>query len=46
MGRISRRDLMRMAVAVAVAVQDNCLARNVEVAKVQRILRKQEAYLG
>jgi hypothetical protein len=33
-------------VAAAVAVADKCLARQVEVAKVQRILRKQEAYLG
>jgi len=33
-------------VAAAVAVQDSCLPRNVEVAKVQKILRDQEAYLG
>ncbi|MCY2988592.1 MAG: FAD-dependent oxidoreductase [Planctomycetota bacterium] len=33
-------------VAAAVAVQDNCLPREVEVAKVQKILRQQEAYLG
>jgi FAD dependent oxidoreductase len=33
-------------VAAAVAVQDGCLPRNVEVAKVQKILRGQEAYLG
>ena len=33
-------------VAAAVAVHDGCLPRNVEVAKVQKILRDQEAYLG
>ena len=33
-------------VAAAVAVQDGCLPRKVEVAKVQKILREQEAYLG
>jgi len=33
-------------VAAAVAVQDGCRPRDVEVAKVQRILRGQEAYLG
>ena len=33
-------------VAAAVAVQDACLPRDVEVAKVQKILRQQEAYLG
>ncbi|MEJ2701045.1 MAG: FAD-dependent oxidoreductase [Sedimentisphaerales bacterium] len=33
-------------VAAAVAVRDGCRPRDVEVAKVQRILRDQEAYLG
>jgi hypothetical protein len=33
-------------VAAAVAVQDGCLPRHVEVAKVQKILRDQEAFLG
>ncbi len=33
-------------VAAAVAVQDGCLPRQVDVAKVQKILRQQEAYLG
>jgi hypothetical protein len=33
-------------VAAAVAVRDGCHPRDVEVAKVQRILRDQEAYLG
>lgn len=33
-------------VAAAVAVQDRCRPRDVEVAKVQKILRQQEAYLG
>ncbi len=32
--------------AAAAAVQDNCRPRNVDVAKVQKILRQQEAYLG
>lgn len=32
--------------AAAVAVQDNCRPRDVDVAKVQKILRQQEAYLG
>jgi ribulose 1,5-bisphosphate synthetase/thiazole synthase len=33
-------------VAAAVAVQDGCCPREVDVAKVQTILRQQEAYLG
>jgi ribulose 1,5-bisphosphate synthetase/thiazole synthase len=33
-------------VAASVAVQDGCLPRHVDVAKVQKILRDQEAYLG
>jgi len=33
-------------VAGAVAVQDHCRPRDVDIAKVQRILRQQEAYLG
>ena len=33
-------------VAAAVAVQDACQPRQVDVAKVQRILRQQQAYLG
>jgi hypothetical protein len=33
-------------VAAAVAVEDSCRPRDVEVAKVQRILKQQEAYLG
>jgi hypothetical protein len=33
-------------VAAAVAVQDSCHPRDVEIAKVQKILRQQEAYLG
>jgi ribulose 1,5-bisphosphate synthetase/thiazole synthase len=33
-------------VAAAVAIRDSCRPRDVEVAKVQRILREQEAYLG
>ncbi len=33
-------------VAAAVAVKDGCRPRDVEVAKVQKILREQEAYLG
>jgi hypothetical protein len=33
-------------VAAAVAVQDGCLVRDVEVPKVQKLLREQEAYLG
>jgi hypothetical protein len=33
-------------VAAAIAVQDRCIPRDVEVAKVQRILKQQEAYLG
>lgn len=32
--------------AAAVAVQDGCRPRDVEVAKVQKLLRQQEAYLG
>jgi hypothetical protein len=33
-------------IAAAVAVQNKCLPRDVEVAQVQKILRQQEAYLG
>ena len=33
-------------VAAAVAAQDGCLVREVEVPKVQKLLRQQEAYLG
>ncbi len=33
-------------VAAAVAVQDHCRPRDVDIAKVQKILRQQEAYLG
>ncbi len=33
-------------VAAAVAVQDKCRPREVEIGKVQKILREQEAYLG
>jgi hypothetical protein len=33
-------------VAAAVSVQDSCRPRDVEVARVQKILREQEAYLG
>jgi ribulose 1,5-bisphosphate synthetase/thiazole synthase len=33
-------------VAAAVAVKDHCAPRNIEVPKVQKILREQEAYLG
>ncbi|HPC93438.1 MAG TPA: FAD-dependent oxidoreductase [Sedimentisphaerales bacterium] len=33
-------------VAAAVAVKDNCRPRDVDIAKVQKILRQQEAYLG
>jgi flavin-dependent dehydrogenase len=33
-------------VAAAVAVQDDCRPRDVDVTKVQRVLRQQEAYLG
>jgi hypothetical protein len=33
-------------VAAAVAVQDGCAPRHVEVPKVQEILKQQEAYLG
>ena len=33
-------------VAAAVAVQDKCRPRDVDVAKVQKILKQQEAYLG
>jgi transcriptional regulator of NAD metabolism len=33
-------------VAAAVAVQDGCRVRDVEVPKVQKILKQQEAYLG
>ena len=33
-------------VAAAIAVQDRCCPRNVDVAKVQKILKLQEAYLG
>ncbi len=33
-------------VAAAVAAQDGCLARAVEIPKVQKILKEQEAYLG
>lgn len=33
-------------VAAAVAVGDKCLPREVDVAKVQKVLRQQEAYLG
>jgi hypothetical protein len=33
-------------VAGAVAAQDGCRPRDVEVAKVQKILKQQEAYLG
>jgi hypothetical protein len=33
-------------VAAAVAVQDGCRPREIDVAKVQKILRQQEAYLG
>jgi hypothetical protein len=33
-------------VAAAVAVQDDCRPRDVEVPKVQKILKQQEAYLG
>jgi ribulose 1,5-bisphosphate synthetase/thiazole synthase len=33
-------------VAAAVAVEDKCLPREVDVAKVQKVLRQQDAYLG
>ncbi|HNY77893.1 MAG: FAD-dependent oxidoreductase [Sedimentisphaerales bacterium] len=33
-------------VAAAVAVRDNCRPRDVDIAKVQKVLRQQEAYLG
>jgi hypothetical protein len=33
-------------VAAAVAAMDGCRPRDVEISKVQRILRQQEAYLG
>jgi hypothetical protein len=33
-------------VAAAVAVQDRCRPRDVDVTKVQKVLRRQEAYLG
>ena len=33
-------------VAAAVAAQDNCRPRDVEVTKVQKVLKEQEAYLG
>lgn len=33
-------------VAAAVAVEDRCLPREVDVTKVQKVLRQQEAYLG
>ena len=33
-------------VAAAVAVQDGCRPRDIDVVKVRRILRQQEAYLG
>ncbi len=33
-------------VAAAVAVQERCLPRDVDVAKVQKVLRQQDAYLG
>jgi len=33
-------------VAAAMAVEDKCLPREVDVAKVQKVLRQQEAYLG
>jgi hypothetical protein len=33
-------------VAAAVAVQDRCHVRNVDVSKVQQVLKQQEAYLG
>lgn len=33
-------------VAAAVAVQDHCRPRDVDIAKVQKVLRQQEAYLG
>jgi len=33
-------------VAAAVAAQDGCRPRDVEVPKVQKILRQQDAYLG
>jgi len=33
-------------VAAAVAVQDNCRPRDADIAKIQKILRQQEAYLG
>jgi len=33
-------------VAAAVAIQDNCPVRAVDVAKVQKILKEQDAYLG
>ena len=33
-------------VAAAVATQDSCCPRDVDVAKVQKVLRQQEAYLG
>jgi ribulose 1,5-bisphosphate synthetase/thiazole synthase len=33
-------------VAAAVAVQDSCRPRDVDIAKVQKVLRQQEAYLG
>jgi NADPH-dependent 2,4-dienoyl-CoA reductase/sulfur reductase-like enzyme len=33
-------------VAAAVAVEDRCHARDVDVSKVQRVLKQQEAYLG
>jgi hypothetical protein len=32
--------------AAAVSVQDGCRPRDVEIAKVQKLLRQQEAYLG
>jgi hypothetical protein len=33
-------------IAAAVAVRDSCRPRDVDVTKVQQILREQEAYLG
>jgi len=44
--QLFRHRVMPPARAAAVAVQDGCRVRDVEIAKVQKVLKQQEAYLG
>lgn len=45
-GRRSVPGYEAAGVGAAAAVQDGCRPRDVDVAKVQKVLRQQEAYLG